>query len=312
VTETKDQSSGGPLLRSPSAATMGARSAGAMVWQFLRWFFLGSFSRDLGDRGLDASAAVSRARQAIKLFVLLRVVFVLLVFALVGWAMRQPVQAVALASVGLAIAALWFGARAAARRFLLDAALRPIAHAPALAEGSITAWRLLPGRALQTLAVATDLARRGHVVEASRLAAAVDEGFLEPDERKLLVGIRAIIADREGDGRRAVTLALSAFPVGAPDIDERLGRIFAAGAWHDATRLARAYESWRDAGYDAAIGTPVGRLLCLVDLKLGRAEPPADREEAEMLAEEARALGDRELADRALAVVRERPPKRYR
>lgn len=290
---------------------MGTLSTLSFIGRFLRWFLLGTFSQDLGD-GLDHGRAVSRARQAISLFFVLRIGFVLLVIALVGWMMREPVQASALGAVGLAVAALWFAARASARRLVLDAALRPIIETPALGEASITASRFLPGRALQTLAVATDLTRRGQAADASRLIATIDEPFLEPDEKRLLVGLRAIIADREGDTLRAATNALSAFPVGAPDIDERLGRIFAESAWHDATRLSRAYDSWSEVGYEPAMATPVGRLLMLIDLKLGRAEPVADDREAELLAEEALALGDRELADRALAVVRARRPERYR
>lgn len=290
---------------------MAAGSALSGIGRFFRWFFLGSFAPNVG-LGVHDAGSVLLARKAVGFTVLLRLGVLVGLAGLVVWARTEPWQAAAVALFFFMSTALLFRSRARARRMLLDAATRPIVGTAALGEADITAFSLLPARALQNLAAAIDLARRGQTERALRFIEAVDEAQLETDEHRLLLGVRALVADRGGDRAKAASLARAAFPVGAPDIDERLGRIFAESAWHDATRLARAYDDWRVAGYAPDAASPVGRLLCLIDLKLHREEPTDDEAEAEVLAEEARALGDRELADRALSVVRERRRDDYR
>ena len=287
-----------PLLRSPSAAEMGARGAGSLFVRFLRWFFLGRpGGLAAGEYGLGY-AAVMRARRAASYHFLIRVLVVLVVIVLVGWAMRSPLLALGVVAAFVVAAGAWFGARARARRLLLDAALRPVTETSPLGDEMITAPRLLPGRAVQMLAVATDRARRGEVVRAADLTHRIDEPFLEDDERRLLSGVRALIAERQGDRAAAARYALAAFPVGAPDIDERLARLFAATSWHDATRLSRAWEDWSADGFTPGTDEGIARLLWLIEVKLGHRDPAAPAAAAEVLAEEARALGDAELADR--------------
>lgn len=290
---------------------MAAESALGSLGRFLRWLLLGGFAPDSG-LGVPDLSTVELARRSMMFPVLVRIGVLLGLVALVVWARSEPWEAGAVATTFVLAAALWFRSRARARRLLLHAALRSIVESPPLGEADVSAFALLPARALQRLAVAVDLARRGQPEAALRFIEEIHEGHLEPDERRLLLGVRAIAAQRLGDRSRAATLARSAFPVGAPDFDERLGRIYAESAWHDATRLSRAYDEWRVVGYVPDPSNPVGRLLSLVDLKLHREEPPSSQAEAEILAEEARALGDRELAERALSVVRAKRRVDYR
>jgi hypothetical protein len=290
---------------------MGARGFGSFLVGFVRWFFLGRTEGGVTPE-MSGYEAVVRARRAVSFHLLLRLLVVLVAIALVGWGIERPLLALAIFAASLLLGFSWFSARARARRLLIEAAVRPLTGTPALEKDAITAPRLLPGRAIQTLAVATDHARRGRVVEAAALTHGIDEPLLDDDELRLLAGVRAIIADRQRDRAAAARLAIAAFPVGAPDIDERLARIFAVASWHDATRLARAWEDWSSDGFVASTDEGVGRLLWLMEVKLGHRDAGDDPESADVMAEEARALGDRELADRIVSESRAGKASDYR
>lgn len=290
---------------------MGAKSALSVFGAFLRWFFLGSIKNDLYGVGLGAARPALAARQALGHFLVMRVGFVLIVALAVGWALAQPTLALLIVSPLFGFAAFWFQLRARARARLIEAATRAVDESTALDPAHVRAPAILPSRALGFLAVSTDAARRGDVATAAAAVRYIEAAFLEPDERRLLAGVRAIIADRTGDRGEAARLALEAFPTGAPDIDERLGRIFAERSWHDATKLSRAYDQWLGCGFLPEVESPIGRLLMLIDVKLGRLDPASVPHDVRLLEAEARSLGDRELADRIRDEALPLPGSRY-
>jgi hypothetical protein len=290
---------------------MGAKSALSVFAAFLRWFFLGSIRNDLYGVGLGASQPVLAARQALGHFLIMRVGFVLVVVVVVGWALAKPLVALSLIGFLFGSAASWFHLRARARALLLQAAIRSIDDSEALDPAHVKTPPMFPGRALGLLAAATDAVRRGDAATAAAAAKDIDVAFLEPDERRLLAGVRALIADRTHDPAEASRLALEAFPTGAPDIDERLGRIFAQRTWHDATKLSRAYDQWLAFGFLPEVESPIGRLLLLIDVKLGRLDPATVAHDVRLLEAEARALGDRELADKIRDEALPLPGSRY-
>jgi hypothetical protein len=317
VAETKDRSLAparpieGPILRRPSAGAMGAAGAARTFGGFLRWFFLGSLGNDLSGLA-HGSKPVIDARRAVGFYLVARVALVVIFAFLVGWSLREPVLAAILLGGLLGLAGAWFTTRARARGFVIDAATRDLTTTPALDPAAVTVPRLLPSHALGKLAVAVDAVRRGDVVLADRVSSDVDEAMLELDERRLLSGVRALVADRTGDKKRAGRELLVAFPVGAPDIDQRLGRIFAEMNWHDATRLARAYDEWVVNGFEPHADDPLGRILLLIELKLGRRQPSDVGAARVVLETEARSLGDRELADRIREAALASADARYR
>ncbi|NUO53676.1 MAG: hypothetical protein HOV80_32915 [Polyangiaceae bacterium] len=290
---------------------MGASGALDVLAAFLRWFFLGSIKNDLYGVGLGAAHPGLAAKQALGHFLLMRVGFSFLVAFIVGWGFSQPIVAAAVIGTFFALAAAWFVSRAKARVRVLVAATRALDEGAPLDPAAVTTPAILPGRSLGLLAVATDAARRGDAVLAGTALDGIDLAFLHADERRLLAGVRAIVADRTGDRATAARFGLMAFPVGAPDIDERLGRIFAERNWHDATKLSRAYEDWLSHGFLPEVESPIGRLLLLIDVKLGRLDPASVAQDVRLLEAEARSLGDRELADKIRDEALPFPGSRY-
>ncbi len=288
---------------------MVGRGLASGLARFLRWFFVGGLGVQLsGVGGSDQDFSFrSGARRILAFFLLVRVAALLGIVALVAWSQRRPALATALAGGLFFVAWLWFWSRSRARARLIEVGTGPLSADPLQPDVDVTAHRLLPARALQTLAVALDHARRGDVASASRLVRSVDVDQLEPDEHRLLVGVTSLIADRDSDGAAAARAAVAAFPTGVPEVDERLATIHARAIWHDGVRVAQALERWVAAGFAPEVGSAVGRKILLMQIKLGD-DPALLPEEAEMLAEEAKTLGDPELERRLRAVARRSQP----
>jgi hypothetical protein len=159
--------------------------------------------------------------------------------------------------------------------------------------------------ALNRLALATDAARRGRYVEASEHAGVVARELLRPEEIALLEAVRSMVSLGLGDVHRAAQLAVLALPTGGDDIDTALGRAVVADAWADKARLAAVDSAWSDAGVETAGPGTLPRLRRLVRVRIDESLVehlrPAD---AAALSDEARAIGDDDLAAELGAVAR--------
>ncbi|MEO7329729.1 MAG: hypothetical protein ABI193_14210, partial [Minicystis sp.] len=158
---------------------------------------------------------------------------------------------------------------------------------------------LLPpsAAALHRLAVAVDDVRRGRFVEATAALPQIDRDLLRSEENQLLDAVRALISLGLGDSQRAARLAVAALPTGSEELDSQLGRTVVAEAWKDPARLLAIYEAWERAGLRHDRRGALGRLQRLTRLRIDTSA--VDRlhaEEARDLADEARAIGDDDLA----------------
>lgn len=156
--------------------------------------------------------------------------------------------------------------------------------------------RLVPATAatLARLAEAVDLVRRGRYVEANELVPRVDRDLLRNEEAQLLEAVRAMISMGIGSTSRAAQQAVAALPTGSEELDVCLGRTVVSDAWQDPARLGAIYAAWERAGVAAG---PLLRLKQLVRLRIDAElldSVPAP--EARLLSDEARAIGDDELA----------------
>jgi hypothetical protein len=108
-----------------------------------------------------------------------------------------------------------------------------------------------------------------------------------------------------GDTARAAQLAVLALPTGAADVDVPLGRAVLADAWADTRRLCAIDDAWEAAGVRSGGGDTLARLRALLRLRI---EPQAVERlrpiEATALSEEARAVGDDDLAAELAARAR--------
>lgn len=251
---------------------------------FVVWFVTG---------GLVGHGNRYVARRQLAAFALVRVVLVLLLVVLGVWGIANPWTAAALVGGLFAGGVYVFAARGRARDAMMLAASQDLSSHPPLRATSTRAPLLPPARSLQQIACAIDLARRGEGVAALAVAGTVDEPLLQPDERRMLAAARALAFEALGDERAASTQALEAFPTGASNLDERLGRRCIEGAWFDATRLAALLRAWRTRGIDEYDATGLGMLVRFAQVRLGRLDPSClgDGERRE-LAARAQALGD--------------------
>jgi hypothetical protein len=137
---------------------------------------------------------------------------------------------------------------------------------------------------LYRLAEAVLAVRRGRYVVASEQVPLIQRRLLRPEEVQLLDAVRAMIS-----------MGLSStLPTGSDDLDACLGRTLVADAWNDPGRLAAIQRAWDEAGVSEG---PLARLHSLVRIRLdaGRIEA-IETPEARELSDEARAIGDDELA----------------
>jgi hypothetical protein len=151
--------------------------------------------------------------------------------------------------------------------------------------------------AIGRLAAAVDRARRGEPKEASKIMAVIAQDLLREDEARLLEATRAMISLRSGDERRAAQQAVLALPSGSELMDEELGRAVVSDAWSDAKRLCAIDAAWEEAGVGLDQESALSRLRALVKLRARGGDVSAlGPAEARVVAEEARAIGDEELA----------------
>lgn len=152
-------------------------------------------------------------------------------------------------------------------------------------------------QALHRLALATDAVRRTRYHMAAELTAGIDRTRLRRGDLALLEAVRAMVSLGLGDHDRAAQLAVLALPTGLPEIDEALGRAVLRQAWKDERRLSSVDRAWHKAGIEVGGDGALPRLRRLTRLRFEperrvRVAPVEARE----LADEARAIGDDELA----------------
>lgn len=148
--------------------------------------------------------------------------------------------------------------------------------------------------ALARLAEAVDLVRRGSYARAIELLPLIPRDLLRPEEAQLVDAVRAMISLGLGARDRAARQAVTALPTGSPDLDVCLGRTMITEAWNDPPRLRAIRAAWERAGVD---GGPLERLTRLTRLRIdteGLSKLAA--QDARDLSDEARAIGDDELA----------------
>jgi hypothetical protein len=147
---------------------------------------------------------------------------------------------------------------------------------------------------LLRLAEAIRAARQGRYPEAEGLAGEVQRDLLRPEEVQLLDAVRAMVSMGLGAPARAARQAAVALPTGSEDLDACLGRTLVRDAWNDPARLDAIQKAWEAAGVE---GGPLLRLRSLMRIRLDAGQIEAvDTPEARALSDEARAIGDDELA----------------
>jgi hypothetical protein len=161
--------------------------------------------------------------------------------------------------------------------------------------------------ALYRLAEAVHAVRRGRYAGANDLVPHIRRDLLRPEEAQLLDAVCAMVSMGLGATRRAAQQAVVALPTGSEELDACLGRTVIADAWNDPVRLRAIGAAWERAG---VVRGPLGRLLGLVRLRIDtRGLDEIEVPEARELSDEARAIGDDELASELDARSR---PNAYR
>lgn len=152
-------------------------------------------------------------------------------------------------------------------------------------------------RAVATLAVALDDARRGAFLDAAQALEEVERARLRLDEERLYEAARALVSLGLGDPGRAAAQASRALPTGCDDLDFVLGRMMVAEAWSDASALRRIDDAWATEGIAPGTKQPLPRLRAIVRLRIDTSTIEGlETWEARALADEARAVGDDALA----------------
>jgi hypothetical protein len=184
-----------------------------------------------------------------------------------------------------------------ARDRVWRAACAPIAELDAAVDEA--PGPLLPrtADALEALARAVTDARLERYDAAWLRLSSIDRELLRPEEVHLLEAVRAIVSLGLGDPHRAAQQAAVALPTGSDDLDAHLGRTLVADAWSDRARLRATLTAWNRVGVGGSTASPLGRLEKLVRVRI----EPRDIErvssaDARALADEARLLGDEDLA----------------
>ena len=106
--------------------------------------------------------------------------------------------------------------------------------------------------------------------------------------------VRAMISVGLGATDRAARQAVTALPTGSHDLDVTLGRTMITEAWNDPARLRAIRAAWERAG---VVTGPLERLTRLMRLRIDtQGIEQIEAQEARDLSDEARAIGDDELA----------------
>ncbi len=149
--------------------------------------------------------------------------------------------------------------------------------------------------------------RRARYAEAGGLVPQIHRDLLRSEELQLLDAVRAMISMGLGSTHRAAQQAVAALPTGSEELDACLGRTVISDAWDDPVRLRAIGAAGERAG---VVRGPLGRLLGLVRLRIDtRGLEEIKAPEARELSDEARAIGDDELASELDARPR---PNAYR
>jgi hypothetical protein len=253
----------------------------------------------------DVFAATKRPRGGLVALVL---TFLLGLVLASRWGLRGLVPLVVLVGAANLVALDVARARSrvwSAARLPLDEPGQAPPHASPDRLTAPTAWTL------GALATAIDAARRGRYGDAHALVPRIDRKLLRTEEARLLEAVRGMVSLGLGDDRRAAELAVSALPTGAEELDRCLGRALVGNAWAYPERLSRIDDAWAAAGVADEGPDALPRLRRLVRIRLAATPVEAlPSEEARELGEEARAVGDHELASDL--DVRARLPSGYR
>jgi hypothetical protein len=151
--------------------------------------------------------------------------------------------------------------------------------------------------ALYRLAAAVNDVRRGSYMEASDRLPWIERDKLRPEEVQLLEAVRAMISLGLGDMWRAAQQAAGALPTGIDELDVSLGRALLSDAWNAPERLRAIDRAWDRAGVGRDPDQSLARLARLAKVRLdARLLDQIRGPEARNLSDEARALGDEELA----------------
>jgi hypothetical protein len=234
------------------------------------------------------------------------VLFALTLFALgLVLSMRWGLGAWVLPVVLVALSAAAARQVAAARDAVWRAACGSLAESPldrdAPTLGPPTA------SSLRQLAAAVRAVRRGRYADANALVPTIHRDLLRSEELQLLDAVSAMISASAGATGRAAQQAVAALPTGSDDLDAWLGRAVVTDAWNDPDRLVAIQRAWEHAGVKDG---PLLRLRSLVRIRID-ADCMEDLPgaEARELSDEARAIGDEELASELAARSR---PTAYR
>lgn len=150
---------------------------------------------------------------------------------------------------------------------------------------------------LRRLAAAINAARRGRYMEAHELVPRIDRARLRPREIQLLDAVRAMVSIGLGDDHRAAQQAIEVLPTGSDELDACLGRAIIADAWRSPDRLRVIDSAWTEAGVDLEGQGALTRLRRLVRVRVGQRDvDQLATAEARALSDDARAIGDEELA----------------
>lgn len=151
--------------------------------------------------------------------------------------------------------------------------------------------------ALYRLAASVNDVRRGNYAEANERLPRIERDLLRLEEVQLLDAVRAMISLGLGDARRAAQQAAGALPTGSAELDVSLGRAVLADAWNLPERLRAIDRAWDRAGVALEPDGALSRLQKLAKIRLNaRLLEQIPGPEARHLSDEARAIGDEELA----------------
>ena len=193
-----------------------------------------------------------------------------------------------------------------ARDAVWRAACRPLdAREPHAVDAPPHGLMAPTAASLRRLAEAVDAVRRARYVVAAELTPQVHRDLLRPEEIQLLDAVRAMISVGLGSTQRAAQQAVTALPTGSEELDTCLGRAMVTDAWNDPGRLTAIERAWDRAGVSQG---PLSRLGTLVRIRLDAERiDTLESLDARALSDEARAIGDDELASELDARARPAP-----
>lgn len=152
-------------------------------------------------------------------------------------------------------------------------------------------------RALRRLGDAVNDVRRGRYEVALEAIPRIDRALLRVEEIRLLDAVRAMISLGLDDRRTAAQLAATALPTGSEDLDACLGRVVIAEAWNTPESLRDIQADWGSRGVAPDQDGTLARLHRLTRLRIDeRLLDDVGAAEARVLSDEARAVGDEDLA----------------